>query len=458
MFHPLRFLFNGRRLWLSAVLFLSVFMAVQGQAETSGTTSPGIRARMVDEPVFGGSAYLLEAGKKGNPPLVLVHGLGDLASDTWRPLIPELAKSYHVVTFDLPGFGRSSKQNSLYSPGNYAAFVKWVIDTYVGAPPILVGHSLGGAVALRYAGTYPDSLSRLVLIDVAGILDRRVYTKEMLSMLWAGNSVPFDVDSLLGKIVGGLSSPLLDLDVILENDLLRNQMLGGNPAVIASMALLQENFSRYLYRVRAPTAILWGEHDRVTPRRTGILLEANLPAARLQIIPGAGHVPMADSPRLFATAFLAALRNDVRPAGFPSGNEGRQGRCEGTGGMLFEGAYNSLEIIDCQDVQLTNVTAKSVSLVRSSAIFDKGAIIGNEIGLRAEGSTVIANGLRIEAPVAVSASNSRLDLAGVRLSGSRAAVSTDSWVTLLFSVSRIQSPHGSGTIHGLRELRAGEAL
>jgi hypothetical protein len=189
-----------------------------------------------------------------------------------------------------------------------------------------------------------------------------------------------------------------------------------------------------------------------------MLLEANLPSARLQIIPGAGHVPMAETPRLFEAAFLGALQGDIPAVAFPAGGELRQGRCEGSSGMVFAGAYSSIEIVDCQNVRMNNVFAGSVSLLRSSVIFDKGAITGGDVGLRTDGSTVMASGLRIEAAVAVVASNSRLDLAGVRLTGSRAAVTTDSRVTLLFSVSRIQSPHGSGSIHGLRELVAGEAL
>ncbi len=440
------------------LVLLVVLLPVPGASDSFAGPSPVIREQIVSEPVFGGRAYILEAGVKGNPPLVLVHGLGDMASDTWRSLIPKLAETYHVVTFDLPGFGRSQKQNALYSPGNYAAFVKWVVDTFVGAPPVLAGHSLGGAIAVKYAGTYPDALSRLVLVDVAGILNSRVYTKEMLSMLSDGFAMPFDVNNFLGKIVGRIPDPVLDLDMMLGNDQLRGQLLGGDPAKIAAMALLQENFSACLFRIRVPAVILWGEYDRVTPLRTGIVLEANLPAARLQIIPGAGHVPMAETPRLFEAAFVAALQGDVRPTGFPVGGESRQGRCEGNNGMVFDGAYQSIEIVDCQNVQMNNVTAGSVSLVRSSVVFDKGAITGRDVGLSIKGSTVTANGLRIEAPVAVAAANSRLDLAGVHLNGSKAAVTSDGRLTLLFSVCRIQSPHGSGSIHGVRDMAAGEVL
>lgn len=438
------------------LLFL-LFLTLPVQA-LSAVESGKVRERMVREPVFGGQVLIQEAGRKGNPPLVLIHGLGDLASGTWQGLLPQLARDYHVVTFDLPGFGRSQKQNSLYSPGNYATFVKWVVDTFVGAPPIIVGHSLGGAIALRYAGTYPESLTRLVLVDAAGVLDRRVYTKEMLGVLAENFSLPISVDSFLGNMVGGLPNPLFDLDLMLDNAMLRQQLLGGDPEKIAAIALIQEDLSPYLFRIKVPTAIIWGEHDRVTPVRTGILLEANLPEATLRIIPGAGHMPMDEQPRLFAAAFSAALKGEYRAAARPVQGVQKTGRCEGTSGMVFEGDYESLEIVDCQDAHLRDIRARSVTLRRSTAIFDRGEISGGDIGLRAEASTLIANGLKISAPVAVSASGSRLDLAGVHLTGERAAVLSGGRLQLFFSVSRIDSPHGSGTIHGLREMTAGEEL
>jgi pimeloyl-ACP methyl ester carboxylesterase len=438
------------------LLFL-LFLTLPVQA-LSAVESGKVRERMVREPVFGGQVLIQEAGRKGNPPLVLIHGLGDLASGTWQGLLPKLARDYHVVTFDLPGFGRSQKQNSLYSPGNYATFVKWVVDSFVGAPPIIVGHSLGGAIALRYAGTYPESLTRLVLVDAAGVLDRRVYTKEMLGVLAENFSVPISVDSFLGNMVGGLPNPLFDLDLMLDNAMLRQQLLGGDPEKIAAIALIQEDLSPYLFRIKVPTAIIWGEHDRVTPVRTGILLEANLPEATLRIIPGAGHMPMDEQPRLFAAAFSEALKGEYRPAARPVQGVQKTGRCEGTSGMVFEGDYESLEIVDCQDVHLRDIRARSVILRRSTAVFDRGEISGGDIGLLAEASTLIANGLKISAPVAVSASGSRLDLAGVHLIGERAAVLSGGRLQLFFSVSRIDSPHGSGTIHGLREMAAGEEL
>ncbi|NIQ97220.1 MAG: alpha/beta hydrolase, partial [Desulfuromonadales bacterium] len=135
---------------------------------------------VVIEPIFQGQAYILEAGRGNTPNVLLVHGLGDEASETWDTLIPQLAKSCHVVAVDLPGFGKSEKQNKLYSPTAYAAFLEWVVDRYLSEPLIVVGHSLVGAVALKYAATYPRGIERLIVADVAEILHRRTYPREVI--------------------------------------------------------------------------------------------------------------------------------------------------------------------------------------------------------------------------------------------------------------------------------------
>jgi pimeloyl-ACP methyl ester carboxylesterase len=73
-----------------------------------------------------------------------------------------LAQRYHVLAFDLPGFGRSDKQNVLYSPVNYAAFVKWLVEERVNGPFTLAGHSMGGVIALRFAAIYPRTFGTSV--------------------------------------------------------------------------------------------------------------------------------------------------------------------------------------------------------------------------------------------------------------------------------------------------------
>ena len=93
----------------------------------------------VNEPIFKGTALIYENGNKKNKSVVLVHGLGTIGAQDWSKFIPVLAEKYHVISFDLPGFARSSKGNHNYSPENYANFVNWVVTQYVKDDYILDG-------------------------------------------------------------------------------------------------------------------------------------------------------------------------------------------------------------------------------------------------------------------------------------------------------------------------------
>ena len=115
---------------------------------------------LVHEPVFEGKFFIRQTGDKNPDTIILVHGLGTLAGKEWGPIEKILANNYHVIVIDLPGFGRSDKKNLLYSPKNYARFIKWLIDRYAHETVTLVGHSLGGAIALYTAASYPQSVDR----------------------------------------------------------------------------------------------------------------------------------------------------------------------------------------------------------------------------------------------------------------------------------------------------------
>ena len=93
---------------------------------------PEYRAGLVDEPVFGGQAYVLEAGPTDGPPVVLVHGVGEAGARDWSSLIPRLARRHHVLAFDLPGFGRSTHANVNYTPKRYREFIDFVTRERVG--------------------------------------------------------------------------------------------------------------------------------------------------------------------------------------------------------------------------------------------------------------------------------------------------------------------------------------
>lgn len=417
----------------------------------------------VDEPVFNGRVRIVEAGSKKNATVVLIHGLGDEAAHNWDNLIPVLEPNYHIIAFDLPGFGKSSKGNHLYSPGNYAKFVKWVVDNYADDSVILLGHSMGGGIALRFAADYPDSLSRLILVDVAGILHRSVMARYMTRISpkegWQelfSSSVTL-LNNFIGKTIDKLEPDGLpvDLNLILESKLLRKIVLKGNPASIAGLALIQEDFNSALDSVKTPTNIIWGENDQIAPLRTGKILADRLTFSQLDIIGGAGHVLIINKHELFNRILLDVLshpplpppKSEIKTKSDLPGPGQRNGWCDDGTGTEFSGAYKRIEIRNCRDVRLNNVTAGQVHITNSDVIIENSLIKSGGTALQVENSKITATVLTVNGKVAIDASASILDLAGTTLKADEYAIKAAKKSSFLFSVSRIFSNRSNGYIH-----------
>ena len=106
------------------------------------------------------------------PALLLIHGIGD-RSDTWRHLIPALARDHTVIAPDLLGHGRSDKPRADYSVAAYANAMRDLLSVLGIERATVVGHSLGGGVAMQFAYQYPERCERLVLVATGGIVARR---------------------------------------------------------------------------------------------------------------------------------------------------------------------------------------------------------------------------------------------------------------------------------------------
>ncbi|HWR73543.1 MAG TPA: alpha/beta hydrolase [Nitrospirota bacterium] len=418
---------------------------------------PVMREMRVDEPIFKGQAVIYEGGA-GNPrSVVLVHGVGDNAARDWDRLIPELVRDYHVLTFDLPGFGRSSKGNEEYTITNYARFLRWVIPQYVRGPFTLIGHSFGGSVALKYAADYPDDLERLVLVDAAGILHHVVLTKNIAKVDEQNKQLPERPINELNELIRsaidtlGRDKRARTLEGILYSPLLRNKVLRSDPKRITALSLVEENYGKIVDKVRTPTLILWGGKDTTAPVRSALVLDAMLPRSRLVMMPQAGHSPMLEQTASFNKLVVEELRSAVPPEEFPEKPQEQKseriGKCDNQRDMLFTGAYALIEVNHCEQVRIVGVTAGKIVVTNSKVEIENSIVRGSEAGLVVTRSEVIGTDLQIDAEETVIASRSRLDLAGVKLTGTRAAVSTPDETRIIFSVSRLKSPHRSGMVH-----------
>jgi len=379
----------------------------------------------LDEPVFKTRIFLAVAGKPGAPVLLLVHGLGQNGLRDWIGILPALEEQYRVLLIDLPGFGKSPPPKAKLSPTRYAELLHFVKPYFSAEPVAVVGHSMGGAVALRYAHSYPEDVSQIVLLDVAGVLQRTAFIKHS-----AVDRMPADQQvipgALLNNVIGlqELGNEIIENLVKLpdptawlgDNDFAWGAAFGNYPNVNAALGLINEDFSSAIYEQQKPVSILWGTADLVAPLRTGRVLAENLENGRLDVIPGAGHVPMESNPQEVSAWMLHSLQTvpepkPSRPAEISEAQTDYQ--CHGQFGGMVSGDYSQIVIENCNGLILDTVTARNI-IIRNSAIeIEATDILESGVALEIDHSTVVMTAGTVHGLIEVN--GSRLDFAGVEL-------------------------------------------
>lgn len=449
---------------LVAALLFSIVGAHAADGLEPGV--PGMEVHRIEEPVFNGRVVVYEAGRGKARSILLVHGIGQEGARDLRESIAWLQESFQVIAVDLPGFGQSDKANALYSPGNYADVLKHVAGRFLPRPFMLLGHSMGAVVSLRYAAAYPEDVERLVVISAPGVVHRYSLTSEYLAHVGL-ESVPSAIDPLegLAKLGRKLLAPLerlrLDPRVILANAQLRQSLLGADPAKIAGLAVVIEDLRWELPKVRAETLIVWGAQDTIAPLRAGRVLALKLPNARLAVIERVAHEPMLEAPERFRAVLEPFLERGLPPApasaAAPLPQQG-EGYCRGGRHRVFEGEYDKLTLEGCKQIHIRNALVRELRVLDSDVTIDDSRIGGGKTGLYARGSTVMVTGGRIEGDTAIAALGSRLDLAAVEVEGRNAAVIAPNRSYVVFSLSRVRSPHTQGELHGFYAISGNNPL
>lgn len=472
---PVRYVGPTTLLVRFAVIYCALAVcnpALPDAADADNTSVP--RTGRVTEPVFGGQAYVEQWGDSADPPVILVHGLGRNGARDWQRLAPALAVDHFVVAFDLPGFGRSDAGNHRYSPQSYTRFVRWVADTYVGRPFVLIGHSMGGAIALNYAATHQRHVSRLILIDTAGVLHRVAFSSYLLDEFrptWWWDVLPKTnsgkLRALLGVDLADLETWPVPVDALLNTAIARRIFLGGNPAKIAGLALVQHDFSGRLEQITAPTLVIWGERDGVAPLRTGRLLAHRIADARLVTIPEAGHVPMTDAPDALNRLVIDELAAvPAAPAPLPAESVQRapgagfapDGECRGENDVRFTGRYATLTIVQCQHVTIEAADIGFLEIRSASVEMLDSRIIGAERALSIDSAILVATASDFTADIPITIHDSRLDFAGVTITARRRPVAATASSTALFSISELRLPESLHRLHGVYVLSESRSL
>ena len=248
----------------------------------------------------------------GGPALLLVHGISD-HSGTWVHLLPELAKRYTVVAPDLLGHGGSDKPRADYAAGAYACGMRDLLTVLDIDRVTVVGHSLGGGVAMQFAYQFPERCERLVLVDSGG-LGREVNVLLRAATLPGAELVlPLLAHARLidgGRRVGGLLSRIglhltTDLDEIARGHASLTDPETRSAFVHTLRTLIEPGGQRIdasdrLYLAHhIPLLLVWGERDRIIPVSHGRAAHAHVPNSRLEVFPAAGHFPQLEDPQRF---------------------------------------------------------------------------------------------------------------------------------------------------------------
>lgn len=223
------------------------------------------------------------------PPLLLIHGLAG-SWNWWQRNVPALAQSHSVYLIDLPGFGCMRAHSQGFALDAAPSWIRAFLHTLDIRRPSIVGHSMGGTIALSFAAQWPDEVDRLALAAPALGLPRKTVV---------GNVLP-------------LVAACRYADPRFYPTLLRDALRTGITTLYrAANMLVTAKEPTALTQVTTPTLLLWGEHDPLVPLDIGRGLRKSLPASRLHIIPGAGHVGMFDRPNEFNDLVLRFLSGEA---------------------------------------------------------------------------------------------------------------------------------------------------
>jgi pimeloyl-ACP methyl ester carboxylesterase len=251
---------------------------------------------------------LWETRAGSGTPVALIHGLSG-SSRWWSRNIDALAERHLVAAVDLVGFGRNRRfigTPVVLPPFSEvtALLARW-LETF-GEPVHLVGHSMGGQIAIGLAAERPDLIRSLVLVNAAGMpfhLDPRPHIRPLPKPPYGGP---------------GIARVLLP-------DFLR---AGPASVAIASTRVMRSDMREMMHAIRVPTLLVWGENDPLVPLRYGEAMQQEIAGSRLLVIPRAAHVAMWDAPEAFNRAvleFLAeaeALTPELAPGMFSWGIAG----------------------------------------------------------------------------------------------------------------------------------------
>lgn len=255
------------------------------------------------------------------PILVLLHG-SNASLHTWEPWAQHLRNSMRVVTVDLPGHGLTGATiEHDYTPDGMVAFVdSFTRALHIDHPFVLAGNSMGGYIAWRYTLAHPDRVSKLVLVDAAGVSVPGVDRPLALGFRLARNPV---AAPLLRRVTPRSIFAKTLRDAFYDKSLVTDAMIDRYWELNRRPGTPEANFARFrqplfdqaamarLHEISVPTLVLWGREDALLPVAYASHYAQVIPHNKVIIYDHCGHIPMEE----VADRSAADVRAFVESAG-----------------------------------------------------------------------------------------------------------------------------------------------
>jgi pimeloyl-ACP methyl ester carboxylesterase len=276
------------------------------------------------EELHGRTVSYVEVG--AGPVLLLIHGMGG-SSENWRAVIEPLARDHTVIVPDLPGHGQSAPGGGDYSVGGLSAGLRDLLLVLGHERATLVGHSLGGGVAMQFAYQFPEIVERLVLVSSGGLGPEVSLLLRAAALPGAGAFIAATAP-VVRRLGAGLRRaesrgrrPSTDItEVVHGYGLLaarerRAAFLATVRSVIGIGGQRVSAVDRLYLAEAVPVLIVWGARDRLVPAHHGEQAHRDIPGSRLEVFEEAGHLPQLEEPSRFV-AVLEQFLADSKPAEF----------------------------------------------------------------------------------------------------------------------------------------------
>ncbi len=267
--------------------------------------------------------------------LLLLHGMAG-SSQTWRSVIKPLSRHFRVIAPDLPGHGESNKPRSDYSLGAFAVLLRDLLDELGVTSATIVGHSLGGGVAMQFLYQHPDYAQRLILIGSGGLGPDVGLTLRLLSapgaelimpiiaprqVLAAGERVwswlrRAGIEAPRGEEIWRSYSTFSDAPT-------RQAFLRTLRSVVDYRGQAVSALNRLNTKTELPIMAIWGDRDAIIPVKHAYAAQDARPDIRLEVLAGVGHFPQVERPTEVVELIEDFIATDIAGGVEPVGVERR---------------------------------------------------------------------------------------------------------------------------------------